>query len=168
MLSDRLRAAWNALFDARAAETIKPIYLRRYPAKIVVQHSDKTVDVQPLSSDVPGETGLVLWTGVPGLSVDVAPGTFVELEYQEGSEQKPIACLARGDTAALNVTLSVTGSVTISGAAAVTLASGSVTDDAINCVGRVVRYGDPIVFSAPGQGTIVPGAVLNNFSKVRG
>jgi hypothetical protein len=48
---------------------------------------------------------------------------------------------------------------------AITLAGGDITD--ATGLGRVVRYGDPIVFGAPGPGTVSPGAVLNHFSKVK-
>lgn len=47
----------------------------------------------------------------------------------------------------------------------VDIAGGNVSD--ATGAGRVVRYGDPIVFSAPGPGTVIPGLVLNHFSKVK-
>jgi hypothetical protein len=110
-------------------------------------------------------------TGVPyrpalaGSSCVPTAGTLAYVAFANQDPSKPIL-VAFGPTLPSEATVDATGTVAIGPSAdTVELAGGNVTD-LTGGVGRVVRYGDPIVFSAPGPGTITAGAVVNHFSKV--
>jgi hypothetical protein len=93
-------------------------------------------------------------------------GTLAYVMFANSNPSKPVL-VAFGPTLPTSATVDATGIVEIGPTAeAVHLAGGNVT--LTDGTGRVVRYGDPIVFGPPGAGFVEPGIVLNHFSKVTG
>lgn len=102
-----------------------------------------------------------------GSSCVVPVGTLAYVGFANADPSKPY--LVRfGPGLATSTTIDATDTIAVGPSASeVDLAGGNVTD-AGGGAGRVVRYGDPIVFGVPGPGTVSAGAVLNHFSKVKG
>ncbi len=100
-----------------------------------------------------------------GSSCIVPVGTLAYVGFANADRGKPY--LVRFGAGATSTATTIdAGAMTIgASASAVTIAGGNVTD--ATGLGRVVRYGDPIVFGVPGPGVVSPGIVLNNFSKVK-
>lgn len=65
--------------------------LPHFPAKVIVQHGDLTVDVAPDSPYLPGLSGLQLRTFVPGATIKIAPGTRVAVVFEDGDRTRPVA-----------------------------------------------------------------------------
>ena len=102
---------------------------------------------------------------IAGVVISPAVGAEVLVTFADADPRRPrVLGFAPGTPTAAGVDAS--GTITIGASAgAVDIAGGSVTDIS-GGAGRVVRYGDPIVFAVPGPGTITAGAVLTHFSKV--
>lgn len=111
------------------------------------------------------------WPGISGVATGPTAGSRVLVQFINGNAGRPVvvAWAPSGDSGWIppgGVTIDTTGALALGpSASAVVLAGGSVPDPG-GGTGRVVRYGDPILFAPPGQGTILPGSVLTNFSKV--
>lgn len=89
---DGLRTeAWAPLPDKPS--TTDP-YAHSYPARIVTQHGDGTVDLSPDSAAVPSLTGVPLRLGVPGLRVELHANQRCRLHFDGGSPQRPYAALS--------------------------------------------------------------------------
>jgi hypothetical protein len=71
-------------------------YSQWYRAKIVSQAADGTVDLLPDDPRVRGAgiSRVPILHGIPGLTVKVVPGTYVELFYQNGDPGSPACALA--------------------------------------------------------------------------
>lgn len=65
--------------------------LPHFPAKVIVQHGDLTVDVAPDSPYLPGLSGLQLRTFVPGATIKIAAGTRVAVVFEDGDRTRPVA-----------------------------------------------------------------------------
>lgn len=101
-----------------------------------------------------------------GSSSVVPAGTLAYVGFANADPSKPFLVRFGAGATSTSTTIDATSSMAIGASAgAVTIAGGDVTD--ATGLGRVVRYGDPIVFGAPGPGTVSPGLVLNHFSKVK-
>ncbi len=95
-------------------------------------------------------------------------GSAVMVQFRDANPTRPVVtgCAPLASSKPTAWAADATGAMTIGEhAGEVDIAGGDVVD--ATGLGRVVRYGDPIVFSAPGPGTVIPGAVLNHFSKVK-
>ena len=65
--------------------------LAAYPARVVSQASDGSLDVRPDSPKLPPMTGVPIRYGVPGVSARVSAGARVLIEFAGGDPQQPIA-----------------------------------------------------------------------------
>lgn len=99
--------------------------LAGYPARVVTQHADNTLDVKPDSPKLPPMTRVPIRYGVPGVSAKVSAGARVLVEFASGDTSKPVA--------------------TVWESAAVT--ELTITADKIRLGGDrpLVREGDPVV-----------------------
>lgn len=80
--------ALQAIIDARLADLRR---LPHFPGKVVQQHADLTVDVQPDSPYLPGLTALQLRVPFPGATVKVAAGSRVAVVFEDGDTKRPVA-----------------------------------------------------------------------------
>lgn len=115
--------------------------LAAYPARVVSQHSDGTIDVVPDSATIPSLTNVPIRYGVPGISAKVNTGSRVMIEFAEGDARYPMATIWEGQslkelivTATGNVTISTPGVANVS-AGEVRLADGD---------RQIARAGDPV------------------------
>ena len=93
-------------------------YYAQYPAQVIVQAADGTLDVQPEDPRVPPMQGVPIRYGLPGVTVKVAPGGRVLLGFEGGNPQRPIVTL--WDFASVTeITVTATGTVNINGGAIV-------------------------------------------------
>lgn len=122
----------------------------------VGERQGNRLGLQPalVSTGMPDLQRVPVRPGVSGVKADVPLGSLVLVGFVNADPARPVVLAfedADGD-----------GFDTDS----LTLASGN-TPDPTGGLGRVVRYGDPIVFATPGPGVVSAGAVLTNFSKVK-
>lgn len=68
-------------------------HLALYPARVVQQRDDGTLDLTPESSAVPSCQGVPIRHGLPGVTVTVAAGERVLLGYEGGDPSRPYAAL---------------------------------------------------------------------------
>jgi hypothetical protein len=65
-------------------------YHKPYPARVIVQDSDGTLQVKPDLDRIPGLTGVPIRYGVPGFTARVPPGTRCIVEFENGDSRAPI------------------------------------------------------------------------------
>lgn len=149
MSRDPARRALDAIILAIVEPLVR--WARSYPASVVSQGSDGTVDVRVdppsgLSSKQPIGFTEVRVRGLPGVEVKVRPGATVLLAFDDGDRTRPYASLF--DPSSL-LELKVTA------ATKVTVDAPSV--ELCDALGAVLREGD--VVSIPGPGGGAAGAV---------
>jgi len=86
--SDRFKRALEAFLLAVFARID---YLALYPAKVVSQNGDGSVDVQPDDARLPGMTSVPLRFGLPGLELKVTSGARVLIGFENGDPRRPVA-----------------------------------------------------------------------------
>lgn len=65
--------------------------LAAYPARVVSQNADGTLEVRPDSPKLPPMTRVPIRYGVPGVSAKVSAGARVLVEFASGDTSKPVA-----------------------------------------------------------------------------
>jgi hypothetical protein len=93
-----------------------------YPASVVAQNADGTVDVRPTDDRIGGEKNVKVRVGIPGSSASVAPGSIVLLGWERGDPSK-IFCMPAWDAGAQLLSLTIGDAAGDS----ITLANGVVT-----------------------------------------
>jgi hypothetical protein len=68
-------------------------YQALYPARVVAQNVDGTLELQPDSARLPGLSHIPIRLGIPGASVKVSAGARVLVGFAGGSPAAPIATL---------------------------------------------------------------------------
>ncbi len=68
-------------------------YFALYPAKLVSQNEDGTLELKPDDSRLPGVSKVPIRYGIPGVTVKVASGARVLLGFEGGDPQQPVATL---------------------------------------------------------------------------
>jgi hypothetical protein len=117
---DRLKDSLAAVVDAMA----KPIdYLALYPAKVVADNGDNTLELVPDDARLPAPSRVPMRLGLPGVTIKVATGSRVLLGFEGGSPSHPVALLWELSTlqeviftATQQVTLNAGTNVTLGGA----------------------------------------------------
>jgi hypothetical protein len=71
--------------------TAGSIYLGLFPAKVIAQNADGTLELQPDDSRLPGMSRVPIRYGIPGVSVKVAPAARVGIEFEAGDPARPVA-----------------------------------------------------------------------------
>ena len=122
MTWDRLKIAVEAIVNELVGQRLD--YLARYPAVVTLQ-SGATLSCKPDDQRLPTLVGVKLRYGVPGLVLQVPPGSRVLIGFDAGDPSKPFAELwdttvpiTIALTAAASVTLTAP-TITLSGALAV-------------------------------------------------
>ena len=142
---------------------------RRY--RIVEQIGERlTLQAVRAAAGVPDLLMVPVSPGVAGTRAEHTPGAVCVVQFLDGDPSAPMVThfeAADGNGwLPVGLTLDATGAVKVGPSAdLVELAGGDVTDIS-GGAGRVVRYGDPIVFGAPGPGVVSAGAIVTHFSKV--
>lgn len=82
---------------------------RHWPAKVIKQQSDGSVDLYPDHERVRGQglASVPLRTGIPGVDVKIKPGERVAFHFEEGNPSKPAAALWPNGSGALELNFSV-------------------------------------------------------------
>ena len=160
MSLDPARRGLSALILAVVEPLVR--WIRSYPASVVSQASDGTLDVRvdppsALSASKPvGFTGISV-VGLPGVSVKVRPGALVLLGFADGDRARPYAALF--DPSSLEE-LKVT--------AAVKVVVDAPQIDLGDAFGAVLREGDTVSIPGPGGGAAGPVSVTGPLrSKVK-
>lgn len=66
-------------------------YHAAYPARVVTQHGDGTLDVVPDGARLPPLSRVPIRYGIPGVAAKVRSGARVLVEFASGDPEKPIA-----------------------------------------------------------------------------
>jgi len=107
-------------------------YSRLYPARVIRQSGDGTLEIMPDDQIIRGNglTGVPLRLGIPGLSVTVPAGGKILLFFEAGDPKRPAAALHPSGASVLSVSLTASTEVKI------TAPSVSITGD-IDVLGTV-------------------------------
>lgn len=82
---------------ARALEAIirsvtaGSLYLGQFPAKVIAQNADGTLELKPEDSRLPGMTRVPIRYGIPGVTAKVAAGARIGIEFESGDPTRPVA-----------------------------------------------------------------------------
>jgi hypothetical protein len=87
-VSDRAKAAFEALVRGVFPDVD---FLARYPARVVSQNADGTLELIPDDVRIPGMSKVPIRYGVPGIKATVAPGARVLLGFAGGNRDAPEA-----------------------------------------------------------------------------
>lgn len=85
---DRMKAALAAYVRSLFAGLD---YYASYPAKVVAQNADGTLELQPDDPRIPGLSNVPIRYGVPGVKATVASGARILLGFAGGDPGKPQA-----------------------------------------------------------------------------
>lgn len=87
-------------------------YFAQYPAKVLAQNGDGTLELQPDSARVPALSAVPM-RGLPGVVAKVKPGARVLVGFENGSPDAPVALLAES-SGLLQLTITADVKVTVS------------------------------------------------------
>lgn len=91
--TDRAKAALVAIIRATVGNFLvgpRVDYLAMYPAKVVSQNGDGTLELQPDDSRLPGYSSVPIRYGIPGVTATVSGGARALLTWAGGDPQKPV------------------------------------------------------------------------------
>lgn len=66
-------------------------FLAAYPARVVKQNGDGSLELKPKSEKMPGMSRIPIRYGVPGVRAKVKAGSFVNVEFEHGDPSAPVA-----------------------------------------------------------------------------
>jgi hypothetical protein len=92
-LSDRAKAGLTAFIRRVVGLDIlgpRMDYLGEFPAKVVSQNGDGTLELQPDDSRLPGYSKVPIRYGVPGITATVSGGARCLLAFAGADPQKPV------------------------------------------------------------------------------
>lgn len=90
MAGDLDRVKWGLAQFVRAVFS-RIDYLALYPAKVIAQRGDGSLDVVPDDGRFAGLSGVPVRYGIPGVTATVAPGARVLIGFAGGDPSRPIA-----------------------------------------------------------------------------
>lgn len=160
---------------SRLLDTIRSIVRETFPGydylgprkyRVVRMNVDR-VELQIVNRalGLPDILPIAAWPGMAGAWAKLAPGAEVLVQFIDGDPSQPIVThfAPKGGAGFVPVDLDIdaTGTITVGASAdLVEVGSGSETLSVSHAHGRVVRYGDPILFGS-GAGTVeLPAAGL--------
>ena len=100
---------------ARRANELALLYSRQYPAKVISQDADGTLHLLPDDDRMRGQglTQVPMRHGIPGLTVKVAIGEYVNLMFENGDPKRPVAALWPDGSSVLEVAIASAVKVTV-------------------------------------------------------
>ena len=132
-------------------------YLALYPARVLIDHGNMLLDLQPDDDRLPLLVDVPLRTFLPGVNVEVTPGSRVLVGFEAGDPERPVAYLFEaGGLKTLVINASVEVQVN---APVVTLAGGG---PAVARVGDQIQVSGVALGSATVTGTIISGSARTN------
>lgn len=106
-IEDQERGLAPAITSLVQQATAHIDYFALYDARVVSQ-SGSMVDVIPVDSRLPGMSKVPLRLGIPGTTVQVAPGAILRIGWDRGNPQFPFAALWNGDETVTQITVNAT------------------------------------------------------------
>lgn len=94
-LEDRMKAAFTAMVGK---VTRRIDYLGMYPATVLKDHGDNTIDVEPDDARIAKMEAIPIALFLPGVKVEVATDTRVLIGWDGGNPAKPRAYLWTSDS----------------------------------------------------------------------
>jgi len=181
---DQMTRAISAIVQGLTAHVD---YYALYPAKVVSQNDDGTLELRPDDTRLPGLSKIPIRYGIPGLTAKVAAGARILLGFEGGNPHSPIATLWESASVTeiqlsiaaggkVNIVAGANGSVNVEtgagGEVNIVAADGTATVDAqtvkigpsalVQLAGGglgVARMADPVQ-AGPFAGTITKGSTL--------
>ncbi len=95
-MSDSITTSLRRIVEAFVGRRLD--HLALYPAVVVQQRSDGTLDLSPEDPRVPSCQGVPIRLGIPGVTVTVPSGGRVLLGYANGDPSRPYASLWESGT----------------------------------------------------------------------
>lgn len=151
-------------------------YLALYPAEVIAQAGDGSLDLKPDDARMPGLTRVPLRYAVPGLRVKVKRGARVLLGFENGDASRPVATLWE-EEGLVSLAFDATADVFIKAGGTVSVtAAGTVNIDAPDIrVGGglpIARQGDAVVSISPGppgllSGMPITGTIMSGSTKAK-
>lgn len=151
--SGRMSTSSDRIIEA-VRRIIRPLlsridYLALYPARIVTQAADGTLEVVPDDERLPGMTRVALRTFLPGVEVKVKDGGRVLVGFEGGDPSKPVATLFDGG-AIESLTITAEKKITIDAAEVDLVKTGG---RQMAAVGDMVAVTIPIGLVTQGAGS---------------
>lgn len=95
-MSDSITTSLRRIVEAFVGRRLD--HLALYPAVVVQQRADGTLDLSPEDARVPSCQGVPIRLGIPGVTVTVPTGGRVLLGYANGDPSRPYASLWESGT----------------------------------------------------------------------
>jgi hypothetical protein len=109
MTDDRVKGGLLAIIRA----TLRRIdYYAQYPARIVSQNGDGTLELAPDDGRIPGLSNVPIRYGLPGVTAKVNPGGHVMVAFEAGDARRPVATLW-DDAALKSIEITASDSITV-------------------------------------------------------
>jgi hypothetical protein len=127
-------------------------YFALYPAKVVAQNADGTLELQPDDTRIPPHSQVPIRLGIPGATVKVVAGGRVLLGFAGGRPDAPIATLWEGTTV---TEIAIAGTTVKLGAATLGVAR---TTDAVSAGATMATWigAVSVYLNTLAPGTVVP------------
>ena len=135
--------------------------LAAYPARVVSQNADGTLELVPYSSKLPALTRVPIRYGVPGVSAKVSAGARVLVEFEGGSSASPVATV--WDVASVTEIAVTANVIKLAGERAVAYEGDAIVAMVDSATVKAL-YAAPVPISMPVTGYIV----ASTAKKVRG
>lgn len=130
-------------------------FLAMYPAKVVSQNGDGTLELKPTSDRMPGMSRIPIRYGVPGVRAKVKRDSYVALEFEQGSPSRPVATVWDRESVA-----------------ELTIKADRVVIDALDIEAQkgrpLARVGDMVQVISTPPGTPAIGQIMTGNAKNRG
>jgi hypothetical protein len=98
-------------------------YFALYPAKLVSQNDDGTLELKPDDSRLPGLSKVPIRYGIPGVTVKVASGARVLVGFEGGDPAAPVATLWESGSVT-ELTIDATSDIKVNGGSAAVAREG--------------------------------------------
>lgn len=130
-------------------------FLAMYPARVVKQNGDGTLELRLSSERMPSMSRIPIRYGVPGVRAKVKAGSFVAVEFERGSPASPVATVWDRESVS-----------------ELTIKADNVVVDAADIVAQngrpLARLGDSVQVICTAPGTPAIGTIITGNNRHRG